>query len=159
MPEVVFLNVHADDVVVDLLVFGEADALAAQALDMGAEVEVFPLNLPGVVLADPVQVLLRQQAAVGAPVVGVADADGQVAHLREQLFQSLILAAAVVPGQHQPCLPLDQVPGPTLAGLGADEGPELVPFGGVADLHLQARETLGLKLVDQAGVDLGWAFF
>jgi hypothetical protein len=58
MSEVILLDVHADDVVVNLLVFGEADALAAQALDMGAEVEVAPLDPPGVVLADPVQILL-----------------------------------------------------------------------------------------------------
>jgi hypothetical protein len=97
--EVIFLDVHADDLVVDLLVLGEADGLAAQALDMSAEVEVSALNLPGALLADPVQVLLRQQPGVG------------------------------------------------------------VPLGGVADLHLQRAETLGLYPVDEEGVNLGQAFF
>jgi hypothetical protein len=64
-----------------------------------------------------------------------------------------------VPGQHQARLPLDQVPSPALAGLGADEGPELVPLGGVADFHLQRAEALSLSPVDQEGVDLGRAFF
>jgi hypothetical protein len=58
MSEVIFLDVHADDVVVDLLILREADSLSAQALDMGAEVEVLPLDPPGTLLADPVQVLL-----------------------------------------------------------------------------------------------------
>ncbi len=126
---------------------------------MRAEVEVLALDFPGVVFADPVQVLLRQQPAIGAPVVGVADADGQVADLGEQLPEGLVLPPAVVPGQHQATGPLDQVPGPALAGLRADKGPELIPLGGVADLHLQAGEALGLNLVDQEGVDLGRAFF
>jgi hypothetical protein len=157
--EVIVLDVHADDVVVDLLVLGEADGLAAQALDMSAEVEVSALNPPGALLADPVQVLLRQQPGVGAPLVGVADTDGQVAHLCQQLLEGLVLPTAIVPGQDQPALPLDQIPGPALAGLRADKGPELVPLGGLADLHLQRAETLGLCPVDEEGVNLGQAFF
>ncbi len=65
MSELIFFDIHADDVVVDLLVLGKADGPAAQPLDVGAEVEVAPLNPPGVVLADPVQVVLRQEAGVG----------------------------------------------------------------------------------------------
>ena len=92
------LDVHTDDVVVDALVLGKTDRAPVEPLEVRAEVEVAPLDLPRVGLADDVLVGRMQQALIGPPVVRVAAPQGQVRHVAQQAQQHLVLPPAVLPG-------------------------------------------------------------
>lgn len=157
--EIVLVDVHADHIVMNLLVFGKTYCSATQSLDMGAEVQVLTLNLPGLILAHHVLDMLRRQSSVSTPFVRVYALDWQVGHLAQQFGVALIGAPAVVVGHHPPTHSLDGIPSPTLVGFLAYIRPKLVDFTAVADVDVQFGQFARLDLVDQVGIDLKRRFF
>jgi len=148
----------------NLLVFRKTYRPATQALDMGAEVQILALDLPGLILAHYVFDVLRRQSGVGAPLVGVYAPDGQVGHFLQQFGVTLVGAPAVVVGHHPPTYALDGVPRgvpscPVWVGLAAHVRPELVDLAAVADQNVQFGQLASLNLVDQVRVDLAGRFF
>jgi hypothetical protein len=83
---VVFFDVHTDDVVVYFFTFGETDGFSVQAFEVCPEIEIFTLNFPSVVFADAVQVFRWKQPRVRAPIIRMANFDGQIRHFVQQFL-------------------------------------------------------------------------
>lgn len=167
--KIVFVDVHTNDIVVNLLVFGKTYRLSTQPntarpLDVGAEVQILALNLPGLILAYDVFDMLWRQSGVGTPLVagppgGVYAPDGQVGHLAQQFLVALVGAPAVVEGHHPPPNALNGIPSPALVGFAAHVRPKLVDLTAIADEDVEFGQFAGLDLVDQVRVDLAGLFF
>ena len=87
-----FVDVHANYIVVNLLVFGKTYRPTAQPPDVGAEVQILALDLPGLFLAHHVFDVGRRQPGVGPPLVRVDAPDGQAAHVRLELVKLAAVA-------------------------------------------------------------------
>ena len=60
-----FVDVHANYIVVNLLVLGKTCRPTAQLLDLGTEVQILALDLPGLFLVQHVFDVGRRQSGVG----------------------------------------------------------------------------------------------
>ena len=143
-----FIDVQANDIVVNLLVFRKTYRPSAQPLDVGAEIEVLALDSPGLVFAHHVFDVLRRQPGVGPPIIRIDAPDRQPGHFAQQFGVALIGAPAVVEGHHPAPSALDGIPGPALVSLIAHVRPQLVSLAGVADQDVQFGQLACLDLVD-----------
>lgn len=94
------VDVHTNDIVVNLLVLGKTYRSSNQPLDVGAEVQVLTLDPPCTLLAHHVFDVLRRQPGIGTPFVCVDTPDGQVGHLPQQLLIALVGKSAIVVGYY-----------------------------------------------------------
>ncbi len=138
---------------------------------MRSEVEILPLDLPGVCLADAILPLLRQHPVVASPGIGVTHQDRQ---MLDRLGQRLIGASSAVPVKDATTLGVDGIPEPSLVAFVAHIRPHLksrmrlIPLGRVVDrdlstcrafLLLSRLAVLALDVAHEEGIDMFRRFF
>jgi hypothetical protein len=126
-PKVVAIDEQANDNIVPLNRFGEADRPAPQPFDPRSQRQVFTFDVLGVTLTWLVLTLIHM-SPVGTPVIGIKTCDAKGLKQRFQLQKYLILTTPKDIGQNFATAVVDRMPKPSWLFLAPNIRPHFIHF-------------------------------